>query len=143
MCIASWNVWPSGWVFVYKLNCSGFESSCCTLMQQYIPPILQLYSISLILEFEQGDIPASFVASFLNQECPCRTLKLFKVLNKGEERWNNAGKIAVISSDFSWNVWRTCSFIRNNKGLKLVGYKILIYLITGVLDNFLNLSRHF
>ena len=30
-----------------------------------------------------------------------------------------------------------------NKSLKIVGYNILIYLITGVLDSFLNLSRHF
>ena len=37
----------------------------------------------------------------------------------------------------------TCAFIRKDKRLKLVGYKILIYLIAGMLDSFLNLSRDF
>ena len=31
--------------------------------------------------------------SFLN---PCHPLKIFKLLNKREERWDNAGKTAVI-----------------------------------------------
>ena len=35
----------------------------------------------------------------------------------------------------------TCTFISNNKSLQLVGYKILIYFIAGMLDSFLNLSR--
>ena len=35
----------------------------------------------------------------------------------------------------------TCTFISNDKSLKLVGYKILIYFIAGMLDSFLNLSR--
>ena len=34
--------------------------------------------------------------SLLNQESLWRTLKIFKVLNKREERWNNVGKTAVI-----------------------------------------------
>ena len=34
--------------------------------------------------------------SFLNQESPCRTLKIFKVLNKREEQRNNVGKTAVM-----------------------------------------------
>ena len=34
--------------------------------------------------------------SFLNQEFLCRTVKIFKALNKREERWSNVGKTAVI-----------------------------------------------
>ena len=34
--------------------------------------------------------------SFLSQESPCHTLKMFKVLNKREEQWNNVVKTAVI-----------------------------------------------
>ena len=60
-------------------------------MQQYIWPILKLHSSSLILEFEQGNISPCFEPeisepSFLNQQSPYRTLKIFKVLNKREER---------------------------------------------------------
>ena len=33
---------------------------------------------------------------FLNQESPCCTLKVFKVLNKTKERRNNVGKTAVM-----------------------------------------------
>ena len=36
--------------------------------------------------------------SFLNQESPRRTLKIFKLLSKREERWNDVGKTAVIIS---------------------------------------------
>ena len=60
-------------------------------MQQYIWPILKLHSSSLILEIEQRDIspwfePGISEPSFLNQESLCRTLKIFEVLNKREER---------------------------------------------------------
>ena len=34
--------------------------------------------------------------SFLNQESLCCTLKIYKLLHKREERWNNVGKTAVI-----------------------------------------------
>ena len=67
----------------------------------------------------------------------------FKLLNKREERWNNVGKTAVIFPQIFREVRCTCAFIRNNKSLKLVGHKILIYLIAGMLDSFLNLSRDF
>ena len=33
--------------------------------------------------------------SFMNQESPCGTLKIFKILSKREEQWNNVGKTAV------------------------------------------------
>ena len=39
--------------------------------------------------------------SFLNQESPCGTLNIFKVLNKREERWNNVGKTAAIIPQIS------------------------------------------
>ena len=82
--------------------------------------------------------------SFLNHESPCHLLKIFKLLNKREERWNNVGKTTCnFFSNYLWNVSCTCAFIRNNESLKLVGYKILIYLITGMMDSYLNLSRDF
>ena len=31
-----WSVWPNGWVFVYELNGSGFESSCSHLYLQFV-----------------------------------------------------------------------------------------------------------
>ena len=46
------------------------------------------------------------------------------------------------SSYFSSNVRFISTFIMNYKSLKLVEYKIIIYSTTGVLDIFLNLSRH-
>ena len=30
--------------------------------------------------------------AFLNHKSPCHPLKIFKLLNKREERWNNVGK---------------------------------------------------
>ena len=34
--------------------------------------------------------------SSLNHESPCHPLKIIKLMNKREERWNNVGKTAVI-----------------------------------------------
>ena len=68
-----------------------------------------------------------------------------KLLNKREERWNNVGKTAVIFPQIFCETLGALvhAFIRNKKSLKLVGYKTLIYLIAGMLDCFLNLSRDF
>ena len=74
--------------------------------------------------------------SFFSHKSPCLPLKIFKLLNKREERSNNVGKTLVIFTC-------TCAFGRNNKSLKLLRYKILIYLIAGMLDSFLNISRDF
>ena len=72
------------------------------------------------------------------------SLKIFKLLNKREERPKNVGKIGVVFSHiFCENVRCTCAFGGNNKSLKLLRYKILIDLIAGMLDSFLNISRDF
>ena len=78
--------------------------------------------------------------SFLNQESPCRPLKTFKVLNEREERRNNVGKTAVVIPQ---SFRETLGALVRLLSSKLVVYKTVIYLITGVLDSFLNLSRHF
>ena len=46
-------------------------------------------------------------------------------------QWNNGNNV------------KNFALGRNNKNLKLLRYKILIYLIAGMLDSFLNLSRDF
>ena len=70
--------------------------------------------------------------------------KLLKSLNywrkekNGGKYWKNRGNF---SSYFSSKARCTCDFIRNNKSLKLVGHiKILLSIITGILDSFLNSS---
>ena len=42
----SWPVWPNGWVFVYKLSGSGFESSCSHLN---LYDMLLLFTVSYFL----------------------------------------------------------------------------------------------
>ena len=65
-------------------------------------------------------------------------------LNNKEERWNNGGKtVALFPQIFLSSARCTCVFIRNNKSLKLVGYKILRSSIPGMLDSLLNLSIDF
>ena len=62
--------------------------------------------------------------SVFTHTSPCLPLKIFKLLNKREERSNNAAEMLVALVGF-------------------VEIILLIYLIAGVLDNFLNLSRDF
>ena len=61
--------------------------------------------------------------SVFTHTSPCLPLKIFKLLNKREERSNNAGMLGAL--------------------VGFVEIILLIYLIAGVLDNFLNLSRDF
>ena len=79
--------------------------------------------------------------SLLNHESPCLPLKIFKLLNKREERPNNVGKTVVIFPHISGETSGASG--RNNKSLKLLRYKILIYLIAEMLESFLNISRDF
>ena len=82
-------------------------------MQQYIKPILESHFSSGTLYFELGDIsPSSDVkfyiatfqkkknmigkTSFFSHKSPCLPLKIFKLMNKREERSNNVGKTVVI-----------------------------------------------
>ena len=81
--------------------------------------------------------------SLLRHKSPCLPLEIFKLLKKREERSNNVGKTVVISSHIFCETLVHCLFGRNNKSLKLLRYKILIYLIAGMLDSFLNISRDF
>ena len=70
--------------------------------------------------------------SFLNQESPWHALKIFKLLNQREEWENNVGKTAVI---FLQIFRETLGTLARSLGLKLVGYKTLLYLITGALNS--------
>ena len=65
----------------------------------------------------------------------------FKLLSKREERCDNIGKTVAIFLQIFREKLET--FFRNNKNLKLVGHKVLIYIIDGILDTFLYLSRDF
>ena len=80
--------------------------------------------------------------SIENREFPF--LEIFELWNKIEEQWSNVEEIVVLfSSDILSNAQCTCAFISYRKRLKLVGYKILLSLRAGRLDNFLNLSIYF
>ena len=81
--------------------------------------------------------------SLLRHESRCLPLKIFQLLNKREEQSNNVINSSNLFSYFWLNIRCTCVFGRNNKSLKLLRYKILIYLIAGMLDSFLNMSRDF
>ena len=62
-------------------------------------------------------------------------------MKKRVERWKNVGKTALNVLQISSKARCTCEFIRNKKILKLVGHiKILLSIIAGILDSFLNLS---
>ena len=39
--LAIWSNWPNGWVFVYEVNGSGFESSC-THLKAFLPVKLSI-----------------------------------------------------------------------------------------------------
>ena len=64
---------------------------------------------------------------------------MLKLLNKREEQ--SSENSSNFCSYFAKDVMCTCAFGRNNKSLNLLRYKILIHLITGMLDSSLNLSR--
>ena len=61
--------------------------------------------------------------SVFTHTSPYLPLKIFKLLNKGEERSNNAEMLGTL--------------------MGFVEIILKIYFIAGVLDNFLNLSRDF
>ena len=67
-----WPVWPNGWVFVYKLNGSGFESNCSHLtihvllskVETRFPPVIiiilgtsWIQAIDLLMQFWKQNVP--------------------------------------------------------------------------------------
>ena len=79
----------------------------------------------------------------MNHESQCDPLKIFRLLNKREERQNNVGKTGVFFSQILLSSSECSVFIRDNKSLKVKGYKILLSLIALMSDNFLNLFVDF
>ena len=79
--------------------------------------------------------------SYLRHKSPCLPLKVFKLLNKREERSSNVGKTVVIFPHISGKTLG--AFVRLVGIAKLLRYKMLIYLIAGMLDSFLNISTEF
>ena len=79
----------------------------------------------------------------MNHESQCDPLKIFRLLNKREERQNNVEKTGVFFSQILLSSSGCSVFIRVNKRLKVKGYKILLSLIALMLDNSLNLFVDF
>ena len=134
MCIAS----SSGIQFMW-LSDSLFLSRILAILFSNLSKEIYLHGSSdvkfYIATFRKKSIIRK--TSFLNHESPCLTLKIFKLLNEREERSNNIEKnISNFSSYFSSNVRCTFAFTKK-KSFRLVGYKVVIYLLAGMLESFL------
>ena len=125
-----WPVWPNGWVFVYELSGSGFESFCCHLTTNDLLFLLktQKKTTTTLKHMTGGNTPNLVLRGMLGHFLKIQPLKKIlefqdwkKRLRSSYRKWNFKPEIKPMIEDLQDELYQLAIGIGDHE-IKIVNF---------------------